>query len=139
MKMAQADLLDTVINILGISVNQREVLSGDVYYTMSTIINWMYEDIRDWCTAKSKLTTTRGGASYGDQKIKFLQALAHWATNFILRCKQIVLDDFYTTIMADFIDEAKLDYEYGKMDPDTGKPDKFSHSKWVAQQEMVHT
>ena len=56
-----------------------------------------------------------------------------------LRGKYIVLDDFDVTIMADCIYEAKLDYEDGKKDPDIDKPDKFSHSKWVAWEEMVYT
>ena len=35
-------------------------------------------------------------------------------------------------MMVDCIDETKLEYEYGKMNPDINKPDNFSHSKWVA-------
>ena len=99
----------------------------------------MYEDIRDWCTAKSKLTTTRGGASYGDQKIKFLQVLPWWATNLTLRVKQIILADFDATTMVDCIYEAKLDYKDMKKDPDIKKPDKFSHIKWVSWEDMVYT
>ena len=34
-------------------------------------------------------------------------------------------------MLEDFIDEEKLDYKDGKNYPDTKKPDKFSHSKWV--------
>ena len=41
--------------------------------------------------------------------------------------------------MADCIDEAELDYKYGKNDLDIKKPDKFSHSKWVAWEEMLYT
>ena len=78
---------------------------------------------------QSKLTTTRGGASYGYKKIIFLQALAWWATNSTLRGKNIVLDDFYATIMADYIYEEKLDYKDGKKDLDIKKPDNFSHGK----------
>ena len=78
------------------------------------------------------MTTTRGGASYGDQKIKCLQALAWWATKLTLSSKHIVLDDFDATMMADCIDEAKLEYKYGKKDPEIDKPDNFSHSNWVA-------
>ena len=56
-----------------------------------------------------------------------------------LRGKQIVLVDFDATMMADFIDEAKLDHEDGKKDTDIDKPDKFSNSKWVAWEDMVYT
>ena len=46
-----------------------------------------------------------------------LQALAWWATDLTLRGKHVVLADFDVTMMADFIDEEKLDYEDGKKDP----------------------
>ena len=41
-------------------------------------------------------------------------------------------------MMKDCIDEENLDYEYGKKDPDTKKPDDFSYRKWVAWEEMVY-
>ena len=74
-----------------------------------------------------KLKTTRGGDSYGDQKIDCLQVLAWWVINLTLRGKHIALDDFDATMMADCIDEANLDYEYGKKGSDIKKPDNFSH------------
>ena len=66
--MAQADFLNTITNVLGLSVKQREVLSNYRYDTISNIIHCNYDKIREWCTTKSKLTTTKGGASYRDQK-----------------------------------------------------------------------
>ena len=74
--MAQADLPNTITNVLGLSVNQSDVLSDDIYDKISTIINCKYNNIREWYTNKSNLTTSRGGASYGDQNIKCLQVLA---------------------------------------------------------------
>ena len=109
MAMAHTYLLNTITNVLGLSVNQREVLSNNVYNTISTIIYWKYDKICEWCTNKSELTTARGGAFYGDQKIKCLQALAWWATNLTLRGKQIVLSDFDTNMMVDCIYEANFD------------------------------
>ena len=47
MAMAQADLLNTITNVLGLSVKKREVLSNDVYGTISTIIYWKYNKIRE--------------------------------------------------------------------------------------------
>ena len=93
--------LNTITNVLGLSVKQLEVLSNDGYDTISTIIHWKYDKIHECCTTKSKFTATRGGASYGNQKIKCLQALAWWDTYLTLRGKQIVLDDFDATMMAD--------------------------------------
>ena len=42
-------------------------------------------------------------------------------------------------MMEDFMDEAKLEYEDGKKEPNIKKPDKFSHRKWSAWEEMVYT
>ena len=67
--MAQADFLNTIINALRVSVKKHEVLSDDEYDTISTIIHWKYDNIREWYTTKPKLTTTRGGDSYGYQNI----------------------------------------------------------------------
>ena len=41
--------------------------------------------------------------------------------------------------MVVYINEAKLDYKDGKKDPDIEKPDKISHNKWVAWEEIVYT
>ena len=62
-----------------------------------------------------------------------------WATNLTLRGKHIFLADFDANMMADCIYETKLDYEVGNKDPDIKKPDYFSHSKWVAWEDMVYT
>ena len=139
MAMAQAYFLNTITDVLGLSVKQRELLSYNGYDTISTIIYWKYDNICEWCTTKSKLTTTRGGASYGDQKIECLQTLTWWATNLTLRDKHIVLADFDVIMMVYCIYEAKLYYEDGKKDPEIKKPDNFSHSKWVSGEEMVYT
>ena len=108
--MAQENFLSTITDVLGLSFKQCGVLSNDGYYMISPIINWNYNEIRERCTTKSKLTTTRVKVSYGDQKINCIQSLALWATNLTPRYKQIILSDFDATIMADCIDEAKLDY-----------------------------
>ena len=49
-----------------------------------------------------------------------------------LRGKQIILAVFDATLMADCIDEAKLDYEDGKKDPDIKKSNNISHIHPVA-------
>ena len=139
MAKTQANFLNTITYVLGLSVKQREVLYDDGYDTISTIIHRNYENIREWYTNKSKLTTTIGLTCYGDQRIKCLQDLALWDTNLTLRGIHIVLVDFDATMMVDCIDEAKLDYENRKNDPDIKKPDKFLHKNWVAWEDMVYT
>ena len=67
--MAQVYFLNTITNVLGLSDKQRDVLSYDGYDTISTIIHCKYDSIHKGCTTNYKLTTTTGGASYGDQNI----------------------------------------------------------------------
>ena len=107
--MAQADFLNTITNVLVLSLNQRGVLSDDAYDMISTIINFDYENIREWCTTKSKLKTTRGRYYYGDLKINCLQALAWWAIYLTLRGKHIFLAEFDSTMMAYCMCSLKLD------------------------------
>ena len=109
--MSQADFLNTITNILGLSVKKDEVLSDDIYDTIYTIIHWKYDKIHEW-----KLTTTRGGDYFGERKTKCLQALAWWANNLTFRGKHIVLANFDATMVTDCIDEAKLDYKDDQKD-----------------------
>ena len=66
MAIAPEDFLNTITNILGVSVKKSEVLSDDRYDMISTIIHLEYDNICKWCTTKYKLTTTIGGVYYGD-------------------------------------------------------------------------
>ena len=127
MATAKEDLINTVTNILVLAVSQSEVLSNGVYDTISNIIHWKYDQIREWCPTKFKLTTTIGEATCGDITIKCIHALAWWATTLTLWGGNIDLDDFDGTMMADCIDEAKLYHEDGKKDPDIKKL-KSSHT-----------
>ena len=55
MAMSQAEFLNKITNVLGLSPKQREVLSDDGYDTISTIIHCNYDKISEWCTTKSTL------------------------------------------------------------------------------------
>ena len=88
---------------------------------------------------KYQLTITRGGAPYGDRNIKCVQQLVWWDTNLTLSETHIELSDFNATMMADFIYEAKFDFEDGKKDPDIDKPDHISHRKWLVWEDMGYT
>ena len=109
MATAQADLINTVTNVLGLSISQRQVLYNEEYGTISTIIHWNYDMIREWCTAKYKLTTTRGGATCGDSNIRCIQTFTWWDTNLTLRGKHIDLAEFNFTMTGYCIYEENLD------------------------------
>ena len=98
--MVQADFLNTITNVLGLSVKQHEVISNDGYDIISTIIHCKYDKIHGWCTTKYKLTTTRGGSPYGDQNTKCLQVLAWWATDLNLRGEGGGVVLYYINLMS---------------------------------------
>ena len=50
----------------------------------------------------------------------------------------MVLDYFDATIMEDSINGANLNNKDWEKDPDIKKPDKFSHSTWLAWEDMVY-
>ena len=54
---------------------------------------------------------SRGGVSYGDSKIKFLRDLAWWMTYLTLWGKIIDLNNFKTDVLADDIEESRLNFE----------------------------
>ena len=73
----------------------------------------------------------RGGVSYGDRKIKCLQALNWWVVDLTLWGKITDLNNFKTDIIADTIEDSRIDFEdtrYRK--GDLSKPKEFSHEKW---------
>ena len=102
-----------------------------------TIIYWKYNEIHELCNTKSKLSRTTGESPYGDRKIKYIKSLTWCATNLTLRGEHIDPSDFDANLMEYFIDEAKLENVDVKKDPEIKKPDKLSHNKWVAWEDMV--
>ena len=79
------------------------------------------------------------GVSYGDRKIKCLQALAWWVTDLTLQGKIIDLNKFKTDILADAIEESRLDFE----DTRDGKGEliknkEFSHEKWTQWEDSIY-
>ena len=46
------------------------------YGTLEDLNQWAYKDIRQWCTNTSALPVTRGGRTFGDLKVRQLQAIA---------------------------------------------------------------
>ena len=59
----------------------------------------------------NQIPASRGGVSDGYRKIKCLQALAWWVTDLMLWDKIIDLNKFKTDILAEDIEESRLDFE----------------------------
>ena len=116
--------------ILGFTSTQVRVLVDDGYDIQESVIYWEFTDIKEWCQIKSKIPASRGGVSYGDRKIKCLQELAWWVTYLTLRGKIIDPNNLKNDILADVIEESRINFE-DKRDGkgELSKPKEFSHEK----------
>ena len=137
-QQAQEDFNDVLVNVCAFTPRQVNVLTQDGYDTADAVYNWKYKDIRVWCEHKSKLTQQQGGSSYGDRKIKCLQALAWWVTDKELRgIDYNILREFTNAELQDAIEEARLEYDESKRESAVELPKKFTVADWVAWEESV--
>ena len=118
----------TLQGILGFTSNQFWILVEDVYDSQESVIYWKFTDIKEWYQLIYKINASRGGVSYGDRKIKWIQALDWWVTYLTLRGKIIDLNNFKTDIIADAIGESRFDSEETRDGKgDLSKPKELSH------------
>ena len=97
--------------ILGFTNTQVRVLMEDEYDSQDSVMYCKFTDMKELCKLKSKIHASRGGVSYGYRKMKFLQSLDCEVTDFMLRGKIIDLNNFNTDILADSIEESRIDFE----------------------------
>ena len=83
----------------------------DGYDSQESVIYWEFIDIKEWFQIKAKIPTSRGEVSYGDRKIKLLQALAWWVTDLTLWGKITDINNLKTDIIADSIEDSRFDFE----------------------------
>ena len=89
------------------------------YDSQESVLYLKFTDIKEGCWIKDKIPASRDGVSYGDMKIKCLQALDWWVIDFTLWGKIIDLNKCKTDILADSIEESLIYFEdtrYGKGD-----------------------
>ena len=110
---AKADfalVLETVCNFTQL---QRDTLINDGYDTPDSIKHWKYNRIRDWAEKKATLAVAAGRCTYGDCKIKCIQALSYWCTRKALMGDELssIVDDFDIATLNESIIEAEIKYE----------------------------
>ena len=93
----------TLQGILGFTSNQVRVLADDGYDSQESVLCWKFTGIKEWFQLKAKIPASRGGVSYGEREMKFLQALDWWLTYLTLRGKIIDPNNFKTDIIDDAI------------------------------------
>ena len=118
----------TLQGIIGFNSTQVQVLVDNGYDIQESFLYWKLTYIKEWCQIKSNIPASRGGVSYGDRKVKCLQALAWWVTDLTLQGKIIDLNNFKTDIIADEIEESRIDFEDTRVGKgELSKPKEFSH------------
>ena len=118
--------------ILGFTSIQVWVLVDDGYDRQESVLYWKITDIKEWCHLKSNIPASCGGVSYWDRKIKWFQVLSWWVTDLTLRDEIIDINNFKTDIIADAIEESRIDFEdtiYVK--EGLSKSKELSHENWT--------
>ena len=104
---------------------------GDGYDSQESVIYWKFTDITEWCKLKYNIHAIRSGVSYGDRRIKWLQALAWWLIDLTLRGNIIDLNNFKTDILSDSIEESRIDFKDTRdVKGELENPKELSHEKW---------
>ena len=131
-KVLVSIFMGTLQGILGFTSTQVQVLVDDGYDSQESVIYWKFIDIKEWCQLKARIPASCSGVYYGDSKIKCLQALAWWVTDLTLRGKIIDLNNFKTGILADAIEESRLDFEDTRDGKgELSKTKQFTHENWT--------
>ena len=131
--------MGTLQGILGFTITYAQVLVDDIYDRQELVLCCKISDINEWCQLKSKISAIRGGVSYEDRKINCLQVTVWWVTDLTLQGKIINLNNFKADIIADDIEESRLDFEdtrYGK--GEVSKPKDFSSEKWSQWEDIIY-
>ena len=100
---------------------------------------WKFTEIKEWCQLKFKVPVICGGISFGDKRIKCLQALAWWVTDFTLWEKYIDLNNFKNIALYDTIYDSWINCE-GTRDGKGGliKRKEFLHEKWNQCEDIIY-
>ena len=132
-------LYELMVNFLNFTEGQYTSLrEHGGYGTLRDLNQWRYKDIKDWCVAMSNRPNVRGGRTYGDLKIRQLQAIAWWVTDCTLRNVPLDVNEFKANA-DDYKENAEYSYlESQADDVNIDKPAKFDYKNWIAWEESVY-
>jgi hypothetical protein len=81
-------------DVLRLTENQADALEAEGYDNAQELCFWGTSDIATWCANKAKLPATRGGITFGNPRVKAIQAFAFWATDMHQRGLPLALPLF---------------------------------------------
>ena len=135
----ELELYELMVNDLHFTHDQYvclKTLGG--YSTLRDLDQWGYKDIKDWCHNMARVTLNRGGRTFGDLKIKQLQAISWYVTDTLLRGQVIDVNEFRAQ-PGEYRMRAEFDYNNSQDKTVTvDKPAKFEYKKWIGWEESVY-
>ena len=135
----EIELYELMVNHLRFTHDQYVCLRNQGgYSTLRDLDQWGHQAITTWCSNMSRLALNRGGRTFGDLKVKQLQAMSWYVTDTLLRGQVIDVDEFKAQS-----DEYRLRAQYAfDNSQDTSvavdKPAKFEYKKWIGWEESVY-
>ena len=114
------DVLTTVLRFGDVQAN---TLIDEGYDALLELRFWGYDDISTWAANKGKITLVRGGCTYGDPRVKGLQALAFYATDMHRRGLPLSLINFNDAMLLKYKEMVRVDRARKTMKSDVSMPD----------------
>ena len=135
----EQELYELMVNHLRFTHEQYVCLRNlGGYGTLRDLDQWGYKDIRDWCQNMARVTQNRGGRTFGDLKVKQLQAISWYVTDTLLRGQLIDVDEFKAQ-PGEYRMRAEFDYNNSQdKTVIVDKPAKFEYKKWIGWEESVY-
>jgi hypothetical protein len=118
---------DVLTTVLRFGDNQADTLITEGYDSLHELRFWGYEDIATWAANKGKITLLRGGCSYGDPRVKGLQALAFYATDMHRRGLPLSLINFNDEMLLKYKEMVRVDRARKGTKSDVSMPDPLVH------------
>ena len=107
------------------------------YSKMADLNQWKYKEISAWCHDMGILTLAQGGRTFGDLKVRQLQAIAWYVTDTLLRGQMIDVDEFKLD-PKEYRTRAAFDYTNSQSAVTLDKPAKFEYKNWISWEESVY-
>ena len=110
--------------------NQASKVIDEGYDSLPEFIYWSHEDVKVYCTGKTKLPLTRGGYSFGDHKIKNIQVLTCWATDLHKRGIALIPRSFIPGILVEYKQLTRVQQLASKQSSDVETPKLLQEEEW---------
>lgn len=114
--------LAVLTTVLRLTENQANALIEEGYDSARELCFWNSGDITTWCANKTKLPATRGGCTYGNPRVKAIQAFAFWATDMHQRGLPLALAQFDDDMLLKYKEMVRVETARKSLDSSVQLP-----------------